>query len=359
MFVEEILRKNGVCHMKIMRRILEYREKIENFTMLRTAWMGIAILWIMWCHSGITFSNAQVNWVKYIGYGGVDIFVFCAGIGAYYSLAKDSDVARYLKRRVVRIIPTYWCFLLAWIPWYSHFNEMPIRAVIGNIFCVQDFTHKGNAFNWYMSAIWCFYILAPALKGIIDKINTRLLFVLWLLGIMLFTVSFWTSNTLIITVTRIPIFFAGMYWGKKSSEGCVLTFSVVVGAIIAGIVGGGSLFYATQYHSEYLWSHGLYWYPFLLLAPSLCILLTYLIRKNKVVNKCLDFLGNHSFEIYLIHVLLFDVYRQLVAKQLVGESKWGWLGVIVIVLLCSVVLRIFMESGKKCIMNVRERKVDK
>ena len=80
------------------------------------------------------FAYALGEYAKNIGYGGVDIFVFCAGIGAYNSLIKDNNVVRYIKRRIVRLIPTDWCFLIVWIPWYSYWYDMPFQAIIGNIF---------------------------------------------------------------------------------------------------------------------------------------------------------------------------------------------------------------------------------
>ena len=165
---------------------------------------------------------------------------------------------------------------------------------------MQNFTHLGNAVNWYISAIWIFYILAPYFKELIDKINDKI--VLWcIIALLVFSVAFWTANTLIITVTRIPIFFGGMYLGKKSYDGCKLTGKGVICLIILAMIGFVGLGYCYAKYEVYLWSYGLHGYPFLLITPGLCLFITYITYKIKVMKKFVDIVGMHSFEIYLIH----------------------------------------------------------
>ena len=77
--------------------------------------MGIAMIWIVAYHSGIDLYNPILIYVKEIGYGGVDIFLFAAGLGNYYSYLKDYSPLDFLKRRIVRLAPVYFPFILVWI----------------------------------------------------------------------------------------------------------------------------------------------------------------------------------------------------------------------------------------------------
>ena len=57
----------------------------------RNQWLGIAMVWIMWYHSGFSGNIRVFHYLKSIGYGGVDICLFASGIGCYFSLEKDSS----------------------------------------------------------------------------------------------------------------------------------------------------------------------------------------------------------------------------------------------------------------------------
>ena len=73
----------------------------------RTHLMGLAMLWVIFFHSSIIIHNPIIDFVKSIGYGGVDIFLMLSGLGLYYSYRKCSNPVSFYKRRVFRILPTY------------------------------------------------------------------------------------------------------------------------------------------------------------------------------------------------------------------------------------------------------------
>lgn len=84
---------------------------IVSILQYRNVWMGLAILWIVFFHSGLEI--LVLHFVKMSGYGGVDIFVFSSGIGCFYSLDKDQDAERFMIRRIKKSFQliTFFVFL--------------------------------------------------------------------------------------------------------------------------------------------------------------------------------------------------------------------------------------------------------
>lgn len=193
--------------------------KTKELFRYRNVWMAIAILLILIYHSEMTFHNIVLSTLQVFGYGGVDIFLFASGIGCYYSLQKNNDIAEFMKRRAIRIMPMYLCFMVVWLLYKRFFFEMPISSMIGNLFCVQNFTGKSHEFNWYVSAMWLMYLLAPLFASVVSKMNRWRTGLAAMVTLLLFTVSFWYSYTYIISIARIPIFFLGMLVAKKALDG--------------------------------------------------------------------------------------------------------------------------------------------
>ena len=205
------------------KKILKYRD----------AWMGLAILWVMIYHSRMPLLDSVPQVLNYIwggvktfGFGGVDIFIFASGIGCFYSLSKNCDILHFIKRRAIRILPTYEVFIFIWIIVHMVFNSMPYRAIIGNIFCIQNFTCNSNEFNWYISAIWLMYFLAPFFWEYINKFDNekhiKSMGIIFLL--LIISTAFWNSHTFIITVSRIPLFYLGMLFAKYTCMNNFITF---------------------------------------------------------------------------------------------------------------------------------------
>lgn len=337
--------------------------EVKKLFKYRNICMALAILWIMFRHAGITITNTPIKWIKEFGYGGVDIFLFASGLGCYFSLSKDSNVGSFIKKRFLKIMPTYWCFIGFWIAFKKIMETITIREAIGNILAIQSFTVLENDFNWYISAIWLLYILSPYFVKIADKIKSWKGFLAVVGVLILFSVPFWNSRILIITMTRIPIFFMGMYLAKIADKNeFKITKLKAIFAIVVMILGFVSLFASYYYFENKLWNYGLYWYPFILITPGLCLLITYLsyllekIRFGNLVLKLLGIIGNNTFEIYLVHILIFSILKRLIASGEVVSNIRNWLITLPIIIVCCILLKLLTKFVMFCSSKLINKK---
>ena len=83
-------------------------------------------------------------------------------------------------------------------------------------------------------------------------------------------------------------------------------------------------------HRNPVWNvlsmYGLFWYPFVLIVPGLCVLWANVfgaMQKSKGTRLLINgirCLGDASFEIYLIHILLFEFLLKPVGIS--GNGQW-------------------------------------
>ena len=145
---------------------------LKDMLKYRNAWLGVAMIWIVFYHAKINIGLDILHTIKAFGYGGVDICLFASGAGCYFSLSANSDIGTFIKRRFVRLAPTYLCFIVFWLIYKFFIDSISLQAVLGNIFAIQNFTGLGQHFNWYISAIILFYFLAPYLKIVVDRASS-------------------------------------------------------------------------------------------------------------------------------------------------------------------------------------------
>ena len=169
--------------------------KSNEILKFRSLWMGIAILMVVYFHSYffITFfkdihSNIFVSVLKELktfSYGGTDIFLFASGIGCWFSLNKlikesnsQNSMAAdfyftFITKRFNRIIPVYLPFCIIWLLYKFLFNDFYFTSAIGNLLSIQDFTGNGKSINWYISAMWLFYLLSPYFYSLLSKYSKK------------------------------------------------------------------------------------------------------------------------------------------------------------------------------------------
>ena len=322
--------------------------RFKDMLRYRQTWLGVAMLWIILFH--LPFSIGKLDFFKSIGYGGVDICIFASGIGCFCSLSYDSDIFTFTKKRLKRLVPTYLIFIIVWLMYQYICGNFGFQMAIGNIFAVQNFTGHPQAFNWYISAIFLFYILAPYFKVIVDRLNFkhRCMFLFFLI---LFSIPFWNADTYIITVTRLPIFYLGMIFADICQKNNKIIKKDICSMFVSFIIGVFLLFIFYRYASQNLWSCGLHWYPFIFLTPPLCFMISYVsifLKKTKITKWLVDFLslcGDYSFELYMVHILLVDVTSRVISYF--NLSGWFWLSNIILIPIGCFALRRFTLLCRK------------
>ena len=305
--------------------------KTSDILKYRSAWLGFAMLWIVWCHWGVYPGFYPIAFLKNMGYGGVDICLLASGMGCYFSLRKDPSLLGFYKRRVHRLFPTWICFVVVWILWRYFSGLLPVSAVLGNLLGIQDWTGLGNAFNWYIGALFMFYLLSPLLKEIADSVKSIPQAILVIGFLLLLTIPFWKSYY-IISITRLPVFFIGLLLGRSLAAERELSPKVFLLSAAAAFLGACLLLVANRSLESYLWNYGLHWYPFILIAPGICLTISYLLHilRNtgfgRFLCKCLSLIGKYSFELYLVHAFVFEVLRHLISPLgVLSDTLLVWL----------------------------------
>lgn len=323
----------------------------QNIIRRRSVWIGAAMIWVVAFHLPLWGTGAVVEFIRKIGYGGVDLCLFASGVGCYHSLNKDPDPGRFLSRRLWRLGPVYLIFLLFWLPWQYTKGLTTIPNVIGNLFGIQYLTDLGNGFNWYISAILGFYLLAPFFKSAIDSSAFRGRATVLLL-LLVMTIPFWMSGTYIIIVTRIPVFYLGMLFGAGAGEERrIRPLELVFGLMLMGlallVLQLGYLHIPNK-----MWAYGVYWYPFVWIAPMVCVLLSLLMDAlegmpgGKMIIRFLSWIGDYSFEIYLVHIPMVELLNELIAAQGLHEKKGLIMGAgVCVMMFCCVILRRLAQTA--------------
>lgn len=302
------------------------RDMIADLSQCRTFLMGMAILAVVMfhvrarsvCPEGAL--AALLNDIVGAGHGGCDFFLFLSGFGLAFSLAKDRNLPRYLGRRAKKLFPAYYPFILVYIGCVAALRGITWREALGNLTFTGFWFQWGNQFNWYVQTVAAFYLLAPAVYWVLEKLGSG-----WkgLLALMVFALAlqvvFWGKYQMI-AITRVPVFLLGMVLGSWKT-GLPWTKERLALAVVTFLAGAVFWRMTLPYVD---WGNGLYWYPFLLLAPSMSLLTAALrphwlqVRWLRKLDRMVCICGECSLEIYLVHLLFFETL--LVNRQ--GNLFW-------------------------------------
>lgn len=321
----------------------------------RKIWMGFAILWVIFFHFGYKPPDPLAA-LQSSGYSGVDIFFFASGIGCYLSYSRDKNAAAFIKRRFIRIMPTYFVFMVIWCTYKVITDGMDFTTVLGNIFCVQDLTGKDGSFNWYFGAMWIFYLLTPYFVAVADKIKKPAGCVLFCLLLVLFSFPFWNVKALIIIVTRMPVYFLGMYLAKRSQESdekISLKF-MLIATVLSIISMAAFIVCYFKLHDE-LWNYGLWWYPFIITAPTICLYLSFICKQlekksaGRKILKAFSFIGSYTFELFLVHMFVFKEVSSMIMERQPNHVIAIWFAALIPVAIGAAILYHLTKGVKKLI----------
>ena len=281
--------------------------RFQSIFKYRKNMMAAAIVMILMYHTKGAWPEIALKKAAGYFYGGVDLFFFASGIGCFFSWYKDENTAAFLKRRAERILPVYVPFALCWIAVEALGEGIGLSQALANLFGVHGFLDIAPSFNWYVSGMWLSYLLTPFLAPLAAHCDKKAKAIGAVLALLVFSCAFWGDTQLIITVTRLPVFFVGMLFAAESQRREALTKGELALLFALVPVGAAILWESPKLFADLVWSHGLAWYPMLLIAPGLCIAVAavsaWLDRAaaGRTLNGAAAFLGGLTFEIYLVH----------------------------------------------------------
>lgn len=302
----------------------------------RSFLMGIAIIWIALYHLPNHSSIPVIGFLQNIGYGGTDIFIMLSGFGAYYSLSKDSDAFNFLKRRLLRLLPSYLPFIVLWMIVHKIILRLYFTEICGNLTMTGWWNGDENQFNWFIDCIIIFYLLSPYIfKAITTTKNSSLTLAALLMVSLLIGCSF-MHGVQIIAVSRLPIFIIGFGIAHIKNK---ITDSAYVPIIWNSLMLAGFLLLYWLMHQTLidLWHYGMYWYPFVLITPGLCLdlaLLGDLLKKSVPFNgihTLISTIGTASFEVFMLHIFIFENFMILYTT-----NALGWLGLFIVSFLLGI-----------------------
>lgn len=290
---------------------------IKNFKIskYRTVLMGFAMIWIMTFHLPISF--AYLNPIKGLGYLGVDIFIFLSSYGLYYGFKKnDRGIRSFYKKRILRILPSYYFVLLL----TSCINSI-ISSEIKVTTLLQEATFLGffcpplgwPIFLWYIPAILTLYAIFPFIYKELNFIKKYLIIIIILILCCNMSIQTYALNNsllhesyfLRIFIPRIIPFILGVIWADvEKYKFNKLNLSLF---FIIGIISLLSIYIARKELPNYYCKlFMLETFPFLFALPlclfSFSILYEYF---PTFIQKIIRYAGKYSLELYLIHESLY------------------------------------------------------
>ena len=99
----------------------------------RSVLMGLAMLWVMYFHTPVIFSEHNQWLFHRIGFYGVDIFLFLSAFGLYYSLSKHKNIWQFYKARFIRIFPAFFIVATVWFAIQSMSGELNYLAYVSSV----------------------------------------------------------------------------------------------------------------------------------------------------------------------------------------------------------------------------------
>ena len=302
----------------------------------RNVIMGISAVWIFVFHAWIPIFNQPTGsvtlffhyveeYLRKIGYCGVDIFLLLSGMGLTYAIKKGS-LARFYYRRIRRVFLPYFAAGLVCWP-IKHWTALEF---LGNVTGFTFFTKHIHTFGWFVPAIVTLYLVFPLYYKFFSKVKSKLLFTalsitLWfLLSILLcehmrFDLYGFTN--------RIPVFLIGIYFGEisQSEKDIIFTKKHYLG-LFATLAAGLFLAYMYNFRDfEIVLPGGKAVVPNILLTISISFLTAKLMeifdrktpRFGRFLNAVTGFWGKMSLEMYCVYICFlvpfFGIYVSFLA----------------------------------------------
>ncbi|HEU5081524.1 MAG TPA: acyltransferase [Opitutaceae bacterium] len=264
---------------------------------------GIAILLIVLYHAG-----GVLLWRNFLhGDIGVDIFFLLSGLGLALSRRQES-FGSFMSRRLIRLFPAYWLVLVIFLICNTHFLRLHYSAfniaihVVGLHGLFGDFyAFAIDDSFWFITPILLLYPCCYFLKPKLETLDVFLLFTALISVVGAFAFFFTNQGGSMGHIGfRLPGFFVGMMIGHLIRTGRIqFPMTAFLGVALFVLV-----------YVPY--TQGITFYSIVVTFAVIAAYLWALRRKlgeNSRIPSALNWVGRHSFEIFLIHQPLLREYN--------------------------------------------------
>lgn len=269
--------------------------------------MGFAILWVITFHYDF-LEGTPIDFLFKNGFLGVDIFISLSAFGLCFSLSKESNYIRFLKKRVIRIIPTWWIIITLMLLVAIVLGRMNYPHTLLQYICYYSglgwwfFYEQPYGiyyYEWYIPTLLAFYIITP----FIYKQSNKTLFIGCILtAIVGFLLSYFKiAEALRLSYLRIPTLIYGvilyrLYMMQKQGT---MNYSNKIYLYVSSVI--GSICVIMNFIGIVDWQLCILIYSFVLSLPIFCYLVVVVFEKMKL-TKILSFIGGMTLELYLLHI---------------------------------------------------------
>lgn len=293
---------------------------------------------------GDNFSNFE-----YMGRYIVALFFFLSGYGLYFQYSNNVNyMENFLRKRLARIFIPFYVFIVIYVFY---------RATLGEVVNVDFFLsfwkdHSNIVYNgWFVNSIIVLYVIFyVSLKKKDSKTSFYMLTFLTLVYI------FWKAyqNHGDWEYVSIMAFLLGVFWMKNRISidrfierkyfVCLISFSI--------------LMYVFHHYEAIMKNIGITnKYVYYGIVGNLCTMIFvvyFLLLTNKLnfSNKYLDYLGDISFELYMIHGLVMHYFGKFFVSSRVNDVIYTIVVLLVSIVFAYLIKKLIIVIEKKLIIAV-------
>lgn len=332
---------------------------VESIQFLRF----IAAMAVVFFHGHQAATADTYQWLGYwfdMGAAGVHIFFVISGFvimhTSYGSRDEGMPTGRFLLKRFVRIFPIYWICCVAYVAYHSAFGtgyDLPLGTWIGAIFLMPGDSSRIIGPGWTLSFELFFYLSFATILRLRALTAATLLTVLFVATIALQFVLRFPGPLRIAHNPLILEFVAGCWLAYFYDRIRFGSFGLGLVSVCAGVLlfVGGALVDYRSIPLFIVWG-----------IPSVLIVAGALMmeqsRELSTSFKRLGRLGDSSYALYLIHVLIISMALDAGLRSVVPLPPAQAIGVtLVLAVICGVLAALIFEFVEKPLLRWLRRNV--
>lgn len=255
--------------------------------------MGVAILLVLTFHAFLyTSAPDLLKTITGTGKIGVDIFLILSAVGLYFSIKKKPRLISFYKKRVIRILPTYFLLAFPYFLYTAYTKHTGLAGFCADITFYTSWLGGDNPY-YFIELILICYIIMPLLYHL-SEYKWGLAFIMLLCCLCYYLSAHVGRNEVV--VNRIPIFainVVGAKWVYRKVHIPYLEFGSLF--LMISIIFIANMFTFSCIMVDRI-IYSIFSIPFLI---TIAILLdSYKLDKLK---KMLRFCGTITLEIYMIN----------------------------------------------------------